>query len=104
MGGILERLFQHTFRVAKTVRNETEVGQNAVSVAYAAVSLAKHIFAKLDRPSVLLIGAGDTSELVAQHLKQQGVVDITVANRTLQRANELAEKGRRSRAQFIRTG
>lgn len=92
VGGILERLFQHTFRVAKTVRNETEVGQNAVSVAYAAVSLAKHIFAKLDKSSVLLIGAGDTSELVAQHLKQQGVVDITVANRTLQRANELAEK------------
>lgn len=92
VGGILERLFQQTFRVAKTVRNETEVGQNAVSVAYAAVSLARHIFAKLDTSKVLLIGAGDTSELVAQHLQQQGVSDITVANRTLQRAAELAQK------------
>ncbi|HAD47799.1 MAG: glutamyl-tRNA reductase [Idiomarina sp.] len=92
VGGILERLFQQTFRVAKTVRNETEVGQNAVSVAYAAVSLAKHIFAKLNQSRVLLIGAGDTSELVAQHLQQQGVADITVANRTLQRAAELAQK------------
>lgn len=92
VGSILERLFQQTFRVAKTVRNETEVGQNAVSVAYAAVSLAKHIFAKLDKAKVLLVGAGDTSELVAQHLQQQGVRDITVANRTLQRANELAQK------------
>ena len=86
VGGILERLFQQTFRVAKTVRNETEVGQNAVSVAYAAVSLAKHIFAKLNQSRVLLIGAGDTSELVAQHLQQQGGADITVASRTLQRA------------------
>lgn len=92
VGGILERLFQQTFRVAKTVRNETEVGQNAVSVAYAAVSLAKHIFANLTHSSVLLIGAGDTSELVAQHLSQQGVSEITVANRTLQRASELAQK------------
>ena len=92
VGGILERLFQQTFREAKTVRNETDVGQNAVSVAYAAVSLAKHIFAKLDKSRVLLIGAGDTSELVAQHLQQQGVTDITVANRTLQRAAELAQK------------
>ncbi|MGM0524878.1 MAG: glutamyl-tRNA reductase [Pseudomonadota bacterium] len=92
VGGVLERLFQQTFRVAKTVRNETEVGQNAVSVAYAAVSMAKHIFAKLEKSRVLLIGAGDTSELVAQHLRQQGVSDITVANRTLQRASELAGK------------
>ncbi|WP_404403028.1 glutamyl-tRNA reductase [Idiomarina seosinensis] len=92
VGGVLERLFQQTFRVAKTVRNETEVGQNAVSVAYAAVSLAKHIFARLEKSSVLLIGAGDTSELVAQHLRQQGVSNLTVANRTLQRASELADK------------
>ncbi|KTG24000.1 glutamyl-tRNA reductase [Idiomarina sp. WRN-38] len=92
VGGILERLFQQTFRVAKTVRNETAVGQNAVSVAYAAVSMARHIFSNLAKSKVLLIGAGDTSELVAQHLKQQGVTEITVANRTLQRARELAEK------------
>ncbi|MGM0429273.1 MAG: glutamyl-tRNA reductase [Pseudomonadota bacterium] len=92
VGGILERLFQQTFRVAKTVRNETAVGQNAVSVAYAAVSMARHIFANLQNSKVLLIGAGDTSELVAQHLKQQGVSEIIVANRTLQRAREMAER------------
>lgn len=92
VGGILERLFQQTFRVAKTVRNETAVGQNAVSVAYAAVSMAKHIFAHLEQSKVLLIGAGDTSELVAQHLKQQGVSDIVVANRTLQRATDMADR------------
>ncbi len=85
-------MFQQTFRVAKTVRNETAVGQNAVSVAYAAVSMARHIFAKLQNSKVLLIGAGDTSELVAQHLKQQGVSEIIVANRTLQRAREMAER------------
>lgn len=92
VGGILERLFQQTFRVAKNVRNETSVGQNAVSVAYAAVSMARHIFADLHTSKVLVIGAGDTSELVAQHLKQQGVNEILVANRTLQRASEMAER------------
>ncbi|MBL74440.1 MAG: glutamyl-tRNA reductase [Idiomarinaceae bacterium] len=92
VGGILERLFQNTFRVAKAVRNETEVGQNAVSVAFAAVSLAKHIFGDLKHSNVLLVGAGDTSELVAQHLVQQGVSSLNVANRTLQRATELAQR------------
>ncbi len=87
-----ERLFQHTFSVAKRVRSETEIGANAVSVAYAAVQLAKHIFAELPKRSVLLVGAGETIELVAQHLKEQGVKRLAVANRTVARAETLASQ------------
>lgn len=86
------KLFQHTFSVAKRVRSETDIGANAVSVAYAAVQLAKHIFAELPKRSVLLVGAGETIELVAQHLKEQGVKRLAVANRTVARATELAER------------
>lgn len=92
VGSVLERLFQRSFGVAKTVRTETGVGQNAVSVAYAAVNLARHIFGELNRSSVLLVGAGDTAELAAQHLKEQGVEQLMVANRTLSRAEELIER------------
>lgn len=86
-----ERLFQQTFSVAKKVRSETEIGANAVSVAYAAVQLAKHIFSSLSSSHVLLIGAGETIELVARHLKEQNVKSLTVANRTIARAQEVAE-------------
>lgn len=92
VGGVLERLFQRAFGVAKAVRSETGVGQNAVSVAYAAVNLAKHIFADLNSATVLLVGAGDTAELVAQHLREQGVKKLMVANRTPERAQSLAAK------------
>ncbi|NVK56481.1 MAG: glutamyl-tRNA reductase [Alteromonadaceae bacterium] len=85
-----DKLFQHTFAVAKRVRSETEIGANAVSVAFAAVQLAKHIFARLPERSVLLVGAGETIELVAQHLKEQGVARLAVANRTRARAEALA--------------
>lgn len=91
VGSEFERLFQHTFSVAKKVRSETEIGANAVSVAFAAVQLAKHIFSALPKRSVLLVGAGETIELVAQHLKEQGVERIAVANRTVARAEKLAE-------------
>ncbi|MBE0369010.1 MULTISPECIES: glutamyl-tRNA reductase [Pseudoalteromonas] len=86
-----ERLFQKTFSVAKQVRTETEIGASAVSVAYAAVNLAKHIYGKLDKTRVLLIGAGETIELVAKHLYQHHPKSITVANRTIERAQGLAE-------------
>lgn len=87
-----ERLFQHTFSVAKKVRTETDIGANAVSVAFAAVQLAKHIFSALPKRSVLLVGAGETIELVAQHLKEQGVGHLSVANRTVARAQNLSAK------------
>ncbi len=92
VGGILERLFQQTFHIAKRVRSETAVGENAVSVAFAAVNLARHIFADLEQASVLLVGAGDTAELVAQHLTEIGVQKLMVANRTLMRAETVASK------------
>lgn len=88
--GDFERLFQHTFSVAKRVRTETDIGANAVSVAYASVQLAKHIFSSLEKSRVLLIGAGETIELVAKHLFEQNVKSLTVANRTLARAEKIA--------------
>ncbi len=91
-GKILNRLFQHTFSVAKQVRTDTAVGANAVSVAYAAVDLAKRIFSDLSEQTVLLIGAGETIELVARHLKQNNAGHIIVANRSIERAQRLAEE------------
>ncbi|MCH4561586.1 MULTISPECIES: glutamyl-tRNA reductase [Halomonas] len=90
LGGELERLFQHTFAVAKQVRTETGIGRNPVSVAYAAVSLASRIFDDFSRSRALLIGAGETIELVARHLHEAGVRQLTVANRTRERAERLA--------------
>ncbi len=87
-----ERLFQNTFAVAKKVRSETDIGANAVSVAFASVQLAKQIFSSLDKTRVLLIGAGETIELVGKHLRDNGVCGLTVANRTLSRAQGLAEQ------------
>ncbi|WNC69852.1 glutamyl-tRNA reductase [Thalassotalea nanhaiensis] len=89
---IMERLFQRTFGVAKQVRTDTEIGASAVSVAFAAVNLAKHIFAKLEKSKVLLIGAGETIELVAKHLYDNKVGKITVANRTVARAEKMAKE------------
>lgn len=85
-----ERLFQKTFAVAKQVRTETDIGANAVSVAFAAVSLARQIFGNLAKVRVLLIGAGETIELVAKHIQEQGAAQLTVANRTYERAVQLA--------------
>ncbi len=92
VGPLLGRLFQATFSTAKTVRTDTAIGENPVSVAFAAVSLAKQIFASLHRSQALLIGAGETITLVARHLHEQGVKRIVVANRTLERASLLAEQ------------
>lgn len=89
---VMDRLFQRTFGVAKQVRTETEIGASAVSVAFAAVNLAKHIFASLEKAKVLLVGAGETIELVAKHLYENKVGKITVANRTLSRAEQMASQ------------
>jgi glutamyl-tRNA reductase len=89
LGSLLERLFQHTFAVAKQVRTDTRIGASPVSVAFAAVGLARQIFADLPKRTALLIGAGDTIELVARHLHESGVGRLIVANRTLERAHAL---------------
>jgi len=92
VGPLLGRLFQATFNAAKQVRTDTAIGENPVSVAFAAVSLARQIFSDLQRSQALLIGAGETITLVARHLHEQGVKRIVVANRTLERAKVLAEE------------
>ena len=86
----LNQVFQSAFAAAKRVRSETAIGQNPVSVAYASVSLAEQIFSDLKQANALLIGAGETIELVARHLRDKKVGSITVANRTLSRAQELS--------------
>ena len=88
----LERLFQHTFSVAKRVRTDTAIGENPISVAFTAVSLAKRVFGDLSRQSVLLVGAGETMELAARHLVSHRVAHIVVANRTLSKAQDLANR------------
>lgn len=92
MALVMDRLFQRTFGVAKQVRTETEIGASAVSVAFASVNLAKHIFASLEKAKVLLVGAGETIELVAKHLYENKVGKITVANRTISRAEKMANQ------------
>ena len=92
LGPELDRLFRQTFTVAKQVRTDTAIGENPVSVAYAAVNLAQRIFSDLSTSKALLIGAGETIDLVAKHLVDAGVTDITVANRTLARAEALAQQ------------
>lgn len=89
IGTYLERWFQQSFSVAKTVRSETDIGASAVSVAYAAVSLAKRLFSELDGTTILFIGAGETIELVARHFNETADMNMIVANRTRERAQEL---------------
>ena len=90
-GSKLNRLMQHAFSTAKKVRTETEIGSNPVSVAYTAVNLAKQIFGDLGRHTALLIGAGETIELVGRHLKGAGIKQIIIANRSLENAKVLGD-------------
>ncbi|MBT8433023.1 MAG: glutamyl-tRNA reductase [Gammaproteobacteria bacterium] len=92
INSILDRLFQHSFSVAKRVRTDTEIGSNPVSVAFAAVNLSKQIFGNLDELHALLIGAGETIELVSRHLKSQQIGSMTIANRSVERAQILADQ------------
>ncbi|MBT8329014.1 MAG: glutamyl-tRNA reductase [Desulfofustis sp.] len=91
-GPLLNKLLHKAFSVAKRIRSETGIGSAAVSISSAAVELARKIFGNLDDKKVLLIGAGEMAELAAEHLLGQGVKGITVANRTLSRAVDLAQR------------
>ncbi|MDQ3832010.1 MAG: glutamyl-tRNA reductase [Candidatus Tectomicrobia bacterium] len=91
-GAVFNQLFERAFAVAKRVRTETRIGEHAVSVSYAAVELAKKIFQDLSAKTVLILGAGEMSELTARHLISHGVQQLLVANRTPERALELAER------------
>jgi glutamyl-tRNA reductase len=90
VGPGLHSLFTHAFGVAKRVRTETDIARHAVSVSFAAVELARKIFAGLSGRAVLLLGAGKMSELAAKHLVEQGAFPVYVVNRTWSRAQELA--------------
>ena len=90
-GPVLDRLLQHVFAAAKRVRTSTGISRHAVSVAYAAATLARGIFDDLRGRSALLLGAGKMTELAARHLAGQGVSDLTITNRTYARAAVLAD-------------
>jgi glutamyl-tRNA reductase len=91
IGTTLDAVLTRAFNVAKRIRSETEIGQSAVSVSYAAVELAREIFGSLSKKRVLILGAGKMSEGAARHLLRAGASDILITNRTAERAREVAE-------------
>ena len=92
VGNYLHRLFTAAFRVGKRARTETEISENAASVSYVAVELARKIFGSLAGETVLILGAGETSELTLKNLVEYGVEGVMVANRTYERGQELARQ------------
>ncbi|HEY3364654.1 MAG TPA: glutamyl-tRNA reductase [Symbiobacteriaceae bacterium] len=90
VGKVLHQLFEQAIAVGKRAQTETRIGQNAVSVSYAAVELAKKVFQSLDGRRCMAIGAGETAKLTVVHLQASGVKEIVIANRTLERAEQLA--------------
>jgi glutamyl-tRNA reductase len=102
LDSLLQQLFDHTMRVSKKVRTDTGIGENAVSVPYAAVELAKKIFGDLRGLQVLLLGAGEMGELTAEHLHAQNVKQVFVANRSYERAAELAHRFKGEAVHFDR--
>lgn len=91
-GTLFNRLFKQAVTLAKRAHSETSIGENAVSVSYAAVELGKRIFGRFDNKRVMILGAGKMSELTAKHLSSNGAKEVWVVNRTLERAKELAVK------------
>ena len=92
LGSLLHKLFQRTFEVAKEVRTNTDIGANSISMAAAAVKLAQRIFGDISQQKVLFIGAGEMIELCADHFAAQKPKSMTIANRSLERGSNLAEK------------
>jgi glutamyl-tRNA reductase len=92
VGPRLMRIFEQAFKVAKRVRSETSIAENAVSMSFAAVELGKDIFDSLEGKNVLVIGAGKMSVLAAKHLRESGIGQIAVVNRSISRAQALAEQ------------
>ncbi|HYF78833.1 MAG TPA: glutamyl-tRNA reductase [Symbiobacteriaceae bacterium] len=91
VGKVFHQLFEQAIAVGKRAQTETRIGQNAVSVSYAAVELAKKVFRSLDGRRCMALGAGETAKLTVKHLQSSGVRDIIIANRTLERAEKLAD-------------
>ena len=91
-GTFIRKLEEYTIKTTKKVRTNTGIGENAVSVSYAAVELASKIFGNLKKHSALIIGAGEMCELAAKHFKNSGVGELTVTNRTMSKAQLLADE------------
>lgn len=92
VGKVLDRLFQHAFATGKLIRSKTHIGDHPVSVAYTTVMLAKQIFGDLNSKTVILVGAGEMVELCGRHLHDKGLNSLIIANRSIKRAEELAEQ------------
>ena len=97
---VLNKLMKKAISVAKRVRTETKIAESAVSISFAAVELARKIFGDLEGKAVMLLGAGEMAELAARHLLNNGVKTIMVANRTFERAVELAKEFNGSAVRF----
>jgi len=91
-GRFFEKVFNRAFQVAKRVRTETRIGYNPVSISGMAVDLARKIFGDLTRRQILVVGAGEMCEIALKHFKKEGLQEILVTNRTLARAQHLAEE------------
>ena len=91
-GTVLNRLLRRSFEVGKRVRTETRIGESSLSIASVSVDLARNVFGELRNRVVLVVGAGEMAELVVTHLQGHGITHILVANRTFERAVELAER------------
>ena len=91
-GRFLNALFPRAFSTAKRIRTETSIGDNAVSISYAAVELARRIFENLSEQKVLVIGAGEMAELAIRHLLRNGISRLKITNRTFSQAARLAEE------------
>lgn len=91
-GTLFNQLFKQAVTLAKKAHTETDIGANAVSVSYAAVELAKKIFGTLDNKNVLILGAGKMGELAIQNLYSNGAKNVTVINRTFEKAQSLADR------------
>ncbi len=92
VGKVMERLFQHALATAKKIRSKTRIGEHPVSVAYTTVLLAKQIFGDLASKTVVLVGAGEMIELCGRHLHDRGVSSLIIANRSIERAADLASQ------------
>jgi glutamyl-tRNA reductase len=90
LGTVLDRLFQHTFASAKTIRTRSGISDHPVSVAYTAVVLARQIFGDLDTKTVVLVGAGEMIQLCGRYLRDHGIAHLLILNRNLEKAQELA--------------
>ncbi len=91
-GFLMKRIFDAVIRVGKRAITETGISEGAVTISYAAVQLIEKIFSSLNKKSALVIGAGETGEIAAKHLVKRGIGKLSLTNRTLERAEKLAEK------------